>query len=309
MPPIKRLLACLPLTAIAACASLPERPPVQSAQAVQSAHAERHEVLNALLWMQRSLEFRVSTQQIYRDATNKLATALSQPGTAAAEQEGQASYASLPPAVIVDIDETVLDNSRYQAWRMKTDSEFEPATWNGWVRRGEAAAIPGALEFAQSAQRAGVHMIYISNRECEKPAPAVCPEKDGTIANLKRLGFPLTAASDVMFRGERAGWIGKESRRAEAGSRYRIVMMIGDDMRDLLPAAMVMDLRKSASGNLHPMHTAKIGERLFLLPNPAYGQWEDLIGNERCKTGDRACAARVLKRKSDALDAFDPAPR
>jgi 5'-nucleotidase (lipoprotein e(P4) family) len=306
MPNIKKLFACLPLFTIAACASLTETPPAQPTQAV---HLERHEVLNALLWMQRSLEFRVSTQQIYRDATNKLATALSKPGTAAAEQESQTGYASLPPAVIVDIDETVLDNSRYQAWRMKTDSEFEPATWSGWVRRGAATAIPGALEFAQNAQRAGARVIYISNRDCEKPAPAACREKEATIGNLKRLGFPVIDDGDVMFRGERAGWIGKESRRAEAGSRYRIVMMIGDDMRDLLPAAMVMDLRKSASENLHAAHTAKIGERLFLLPNPAYGQWEDLIGSERCKTGDRACASRVLKRKFDALDAFEPAPR
>jgi acid phosphatase len=305
MPQIRKPLACLTLLAIASCASLPD----PSTAPTHAAAQERHEGLNAVLWMQRSLEFRISAQQVYRDATAKLAAAVNKPGTAAAEQEGQANYAALPPAVVLDIDETVLDNSRYQAWRIKSDSEFEMSNWQPWVRSAAATAIPGALEFTLAAQRAGIRVIYISNRECPQVAPAICEDKNATVLNLKRAGFPLADAGDVMFRGERAGWGGKESRREDVAKRYRIVMMIGDDLRDLLPTGMVADLRKPGGENAHAAHVAKIGERLFLIPNSAYGSWEDAIGIERCKSGDRACANRVLKRKYDALETFQPATR
>ncbi len=293
----------LSLIAITACTATGEKTPPPAPS------VERHEGLHAVLWMQRSLEFRVAAQQIYRDAMSKLPAALTKPGTAAAEQEGQANQASLPPAVVVDIDETVLDNSPYQAWRIKNDSEFEPANWRPWVRSSQAAAIPGAVEFTRVASEAGARVFYVSNRDCPKVAPAPCEDKDATVADLKRNGFPLVDAADVMFRGEREDWYGKEARRAEIAKRYRIVMMVGDDMRDLLPSKMVDDLRKPGSEGMHAAHVAKIGVRLFLLPNPAYGGWDDLIGAERCKSGDRACTARVLKRKYDALKTFEPKTR
>ncbi len=268
---------------------------------------ERREMLMSVLWMQRAVEYRVSAQQVYRDATAKLQAALSA-GTAAVEQENLPGYELLPPAVVLDIDETVLDNSRYQAWRLKTGSEFEPGPWNMWIRSAQASPIPGAVEFTQAAVRNGFRVIYISNRDCKQVRPAPCADKAATIENLKRVGLPLQDADDVMFRGEKEGWYGKEARRLEVAKKYRIVMLLGDDLRDLMPTTVVDDLRKPGGDARNQAYTAKLGSRLFLLPNPAYGSWEDFIVAERCKSSDTACLERAAQRRLDALDAVGLKP-
>lgn len=275
--------------------------PISEAQPQKS---ERREMLMAVLWMQRAAEYRLSTLQVYRDATAKLTVAKAA-GTAAAEQENLPGYDALPPAIILDIDETVLDNSRYQAWRLRAGSEFEPVSWGAWIRSAQADTVPGAVEFTQAAIRAGYRVIYISNRDCKQVRPAPCADKIATIENLKRAGLPLQDADDVLFRGEKEGWYGKEARRLEVAKKYRIAMLVGDDLRDLMPTVVVDDMRKTGGDSRNQAHIAKLGSRLFLIPNPAYGSWEDFIVAERCKSGDMACLERVAQRRFDALDPAD----
>ncbi len=272
---------------------------------------DRREMLMAVLWMQRAAEFRISTMQVYRDATAKLPIALasgSGGGTAAAEQENLPGYEKLPPAVVLDIDETVLDNSRYQAWRLKTGNEFEPASWGAWIRLAQAPAIPGAVEFTRAAVQQGYRVLYISNRDCKQVRPAPCADKASTIENLKRAGLPLQDDDDVLFRGEKEGWYGKEARRLEVAGKYRIAMLLGDDLRDLMPTVVVDDLRKPGGDARNERHLAKLGTSRFLIPNPAYGSWEDFIVAERCKSGDVACYERAAQRRFDALDVVDLKP-
>ncbi|MEP7154241.1 MAG: HAD family acid phosphatase [Betaproteobacteria bacterium] len=295
------LLAGVCVMLVSACAQVTQVPRVEVRPA-DPMHA-----LNAVLWMQRSVEYRVSARQVYRDAASRLGAAMA-PGTAAAEQEDLPGYGALPLAVILDIDETVLDNSPYQGWRIRTGSDFQPESWGVWIRSVKAAPIPGAVEFTQAASRAGMRVFYLSNRDCKNVRPAPCADKAATVENLKRAGLPLADADDVMFRGEREGWYGKEARRLEVARKYRIVMMLGDDMRDLLPTPVVDDLRRPGGEARHQAHMAKLGTRLFLLPNPAYGSWEDSLLEERCKTGDVPCLARLQKRRIDALDAAEIVP-
>src|SRR6266513_1468708 len=84
-------------------------------------------------------------------------------------------------AIIVDVDETILDNSRYQGMLIKKGVNY-PEGWTDWCKRAEATPIPGALEFLRYAHSRGVRVFYITNRKL--------PEKDGTARNLKNLGFP-----------------------------------------------------------------------------------------------------------------------
>ena len=70
----------------------------------------------------------------------------------------------LPPAVILDIDETVLDNSYYQARQVRDNSAFAAETWDRWCLEARATAIPGALEFTRDAEKRGVTVFYITNR-------------------------------------------------------------------------------------------------------------------------------------------------
>src|SRR5690606_2336447 len=96
-------------------------------------------------------------------------TARPRPGSTApwprpAGRAQAAPLAALPPAVIMDIDETVLDNSPYQARLVAGGGEYDEATWSGWVEERKARPVPGVLEFARAAQARGVTILYLSNR-------------------------------------------------------------------------------------------------------------------------------------------------
>src|SRR5688572_32887104 len=132
--------------ASASCAARTESP----AAAPATPAAATHENLNAVVWMQTALEYEASALQAFRLAQMQVDAALSNPAwTAAIEQTADAS--KLPPAVIVDVDETVLDNSYYQARMIRDRTEYSSATWDPWVQEARATAIPGALAFAKYA--------------------------------------------------------------------------------------------------------------------------------------------------------------
>ena len=114
-----------------------------------------NDLLNAVLWMQRSVEYRASAMTAFALARIRLEQALTDPSWTAAPREQAARYQSLPPAVILDIDETLLDNSGYQAWMALKDTTFDPKTWNAYVNTVTSQAIPGAVEFATYAAARG----------------------------------------------------------------------------------------------------------------------------------------------------------
>lgn len=113
--------------------------------------------------MQTAAEYRASAKQAYRLAELQLDVALRDPAwTAATEQTGDVS--SLPPAVILDLDETVLDNSAFQARGVRDTSTYSEAAWNRWAEERKAGAIPGAIEFLTHAKSRGVAPFYVTNR-------------------------------------------------------------------------------------------------------------------------------------------------
>src|SRR6266436_5862855 len=54
-------------------------------------------------------------------------------------------------AVIVDLDETILDNSRYEGMLLKNRVNYNQRDWTGWINRAEATAVPGAIDFLRYA--------------------------------------------------------------------------------------------------------------------------------------------------------------
>lgn len=270
------------LVAPSACAGR-SSPPVTA----PSGTAATHENLNAVLWMQTSVEFEATALQAYRLARLQLDAALANPKwTAALEQHGD--YSRLPPAVIVDVDETVLDNSYYQARLVRDNAVFATPTWDAWVAEGRATAIPGALDFSQYAATKGVTIFYVSNRTANL--------EESTRRNLTALGFPLTDGVDtVLVRGERPEWSAsaKGPRRQFVATNYRIVMLIGDDLGDF-----VVD----ASGTAAERHAraapqaAWWGVRWIMIPNPTYGSWERaLIGTSRDPIAARRAALKFQR--------------
>jgi 5'-nucleotidase (lipoprotein e(P4) family) len=228
------------------------------------------EQLNATLWMQTAPEYRALSEQVYRLATQKVVAAA--PGTAAVEQSTFApdALAKLPTAIILDLDETVLDNTVYQARRIRDRKEYDAASWGEWVAAGEADAVPGAREFLDAARKVGHTIFYISNRDCKTPAPTAtdpCPAKTATLRNLVALGIDLAPdPAKMLLRGERPEWASpKTSRRAFVAANYRIVALVGDDLGDFVdPKVFAGDRDRLAP---------RFGETWFLLPNPIYGSW------------------------------------
>ncbi|MEO5897443.1 MAG: 5'-nucleotidase, lipoprotein e(P4) family [Vicinamibacterales bacterium] len=280
-----RLLVIVAALALGSCAShtwSPARPSPSPAAATEP--SRRHENLNAVAWVQTAVEYRASTEQAYRLATLQLDAALKDPSwTAAIEQNADAS--KLPPAVVLDIDETVLDTSAFQARGVRDNSTYSEEAWQRWVAEAGASAVPGAKDFTQYAAQKGVAVFYISNRMAVIEAP--------TRTNLQALGFPLDARVDtVLSRGERPEWAasGKGPRREFVAANYRILLLVGDDLGDFVVNASgtVEERLARAAGNDHWW-----GRRWIMIPNPTYGSWERaLIGSSQDPLAAKRAALR-----------------
>lgn len=243
----------------------------------------------ATLWVRNSSEFRAASEIIYRAAGGALADGLADPAwTAEPSQSGDVS--GLPPAVIMDIDETVLDNSEPQSEMMLEGTCFAefPATWDAWVAKRSAPAVPGAAEFIRAARTMKdpsgrpVRVFFITNRECSRRAgiESPCPQQDDTAANLVSLGLGIaTLADDLMLKGERPEWESEKlSRREAVASGHRIVLNVGDDLADFLPG-----VRRTTVAERDAARCARDdwwGRRWFLIPNPMYGSWLVALGQD-----------------------------
>jgi 5'-nucleotidase (lipoprotein e(P4) family) len=227
----------------------------------------------AILWTQTSAEYRALAYQAFSLAKLRLDQDLA----------GRTRVrAAKPPAVIVDVDETVLDNSRYQAELVLRRAAYSAESWRAWCDRAEAGAVPGAVDFLKYAFSHGVHVFYITNRRQ--------PEKAGTIENLKKLGFPGVSEETVMIREQGAS---KESRRQKVASRYRLALLVGDNLNDFsddFAGKSVVDRKAQVD-----RERAEFGSRFIVIPNPMYGDWENAINDNRSNLTE---AERQAKRRA-----------
>ncbi len=262
------------------------------------------EGLNATLWMQTAHEYAYSTAQVYKAADAALSTARSRP-SALADPGVPVTPEDAQAAIVLDLDETVLDNSRYQADLVKKLGWFGRQTWNSWVDAGEAGLVAGALDFLQDAAAAGYRIFYVTNRACPDtdrperyPHPS-CPQRVATIALAKRLGLPYADDPKAfLFRNDQTAWesADKSARRRFIAEQYKVkvVMLLGDDLGDFLTGDQVQALRDSRSVDV-PVSDApqaaadpwrgRFGSQWFLLPNPVYGSWERALAG--CSETDK----------------------
>lgn len=283
------------LLATTGCATLsPSAAPAATGQAAGAVPA--HDNLNATVWMQRSAEYAGSTETLYRAAAETLDAALADPEWDALVPEERRNPArGLPPAVIVDVDETVLDNSPYQARLVRDDAGYDEVTWDAWVQEKKARAVPGAVAFARAAEARGVTVLYLTNRAEHLGPP--------TLENLRAVGLPVKDESVFLGLGtfvedcEQNG-SEKRCRRELAGRRYRVLMQFGDQLGDF---AEILVNTPEGREALRARHQAWFGRRWWVLPNPTYGSWEPaLFENDWAQPAD---ARRARKRQ--ALDTAD----
>lgn len=230
--------------------------------------------LNSTLWMQTSAEYAALTTQAYRAAGLALSAALADPNwTAAYEQTND--FRGLPPAIILDLDETVLDNTAQQVNLIRNGKAFTEEGFTAWVKEARALAIPGAVQFLHQAQLKGVAPHYISNRICNPADP-----DDPTAKVLKDLHIPY---SPDRLHCKTAG-SNKTDRRKAVAQKYRILLLIGDDFNDFTAVPDNVAERTKLQAFYEPMW----GTKWFVMPNPIYGSWERSVGFD-------------LKKKFDAL--------
>jgi len=286
---VARGVCVLAIAAVAGCATQPPQAaaPAAASRPCGSAPTFAEGGERSTLWVRTSAEYRAASESTYRAARIALEAGLADPAwTAEPTQTGD--LAALPPAIVMDIDETVLDNSAPQAGLLIDETCFPEfaSVWDDWVAKRSAPAVPGAAEFIRAAraskdpQGRPVRIVFITNRECERRAgsDADCPQRDDTLANLRSLGLDSpTLADDLMIKGERPDWVGEKlSRRREVARHYRIVLNVGDDLADFLPevrraSPRLRDEARCAADELW-------GRRWFILPNPMYGSWLVALG-------------------------------
>jgi len=270
------LLAAALLAGCASHAAKPEPPPAPAPAATAEAPATppADDSLNATAWFQTSVERDLVYRAIYRAAAAQLPAALADKRWDALQKEDRGNDPrKLPPAIIVDVDETVLDNSPSSVRQIREQRGFDDANWNLWVNERKAKALPGAAEFLNAAAKRGVTIFYISNRTAD--------QAQATIDNLRATGFPIKDASQFLGLGtvvegcEQEG-SEKSCRRQLVGRGYRVLMQFGDQVGDFVQIlANTPEGRRAA---IAP-YADWIGQRWWALPNPLYGSWEPALFN------------------------------
>lgn len=265
-------LALATFTLLAGCAAAPPHPTSAPTAAAKSADADDN--LNAVVWTQTAIEHDLIYIQTFRDAQSRLLAALHDPQWDALTKDDRTTpFTGLPPAVVLDIDETALDNSPYQARLVKSGGQYDEASWAAWCKEERARAMPGALAFTRYAAGHGIAVIYLSNRAQDLDT--------ATLANLRKLGFPVSGPEAFLGLGtvlpgcEQVG-TEKGCRRQLVGRKYRVLMQFGDQLGDFVDVVANTEAgRKQAIAG----YMDWVGTRWFVLPNPTYGSWEPALFN------------------------------
>jgi len=233
-------------------------------QKKQENNPNEHLVM-ATLWFQRASECRALYYQAFNMAKLSLDNQLSAD-----------SDKSKPKAVVVDIDETVLDNSPFETNSIRTGKNFSHETWKEWTDMSKASPTPGSLEFLRYAELNGVETYYISNRSTSALVK--------TIENLKNMGFPFADEHHVLLKSETSI---KTERRNKVLETHDILILMGDNLGDF--DELLEDRSTDFGFSKVDQMKAQFGRRFIILPNPMYGSWEKevLKSNKKLNTSEK----------------------
>ncbi|WP_316798630.1 5'-nucleotidase, lipoprotein e(P4) family [Pedobacter frigidisoli] len=212
------------------------------------AQSPARDYTNAVLWQQTSGEYRALCFQAYNFARLSLKETL------------WADTSKKPNCVIVDIDETVLDNSPFQGREIRKGLSYNPADWTEWTNLAKADTVPGALAFLKFAASKNIETFYLSNRD----------EKDhaATLKNLQAFGFPYADDAHLLVS---KGTSNKEPRRQKIAETHDILMLCGDNLSDF---SNIFYREKKNTNEQVNANQNIFGIKYIVLPNPMYGDWE-----------------------------------
>ena len=228
----------------------------------------QQQAMLSVLYAQTATEHKITNIQTFFQASNNLENALKDKNWTAALEQGD-SYQEKPPAIILDVDETVLDNSIFQARSILNGTSY-PTGWIDWGMEENAPPVPGVKDFLQKAKKMGIKIFYVTNRVYEL--------EEATLNNLLKEGLPIDSLDDLLMKGENNWGSDKTSRRELIAKDYRILMMFGDQISDFTPlkeSSVEIELRH----NLVEKYAGFWGSKWYMLANPMYGKWEGALYN------------------------------
>ncbi|WMN11814.1 5'-nucleotidase, lipoprotein e(P4) family [Marivirga salinae] len=216
---------------------------------------------NATVWFQQSAEMEASFLQAYDKGKMLLKIKMD-----------TLSNSGLKPAVVLDLDETVLDNSPYEARLFLEGENYGSESWENWCKEAQADALPGAVDFLNFADSLGLKIFYISNRKIGVFEP--------TLKNLKILKLPQAEKDHLLLRTTKSD---KTERRVMVKADHQILLYVGDNLTDY---SQKFAERDSVLGkDLVKKHQKELLHNFIMLPNPMYGEWESAVyGNDFSKT-------------------------
>ncbi|WP_302010170.1 5'-nucleotidase, lipoprotein e(P4) family [Veillonella parvula] len=204
-----------------------------------------------LLWMRTSAEYRALAYQGYNVAMNAVKMAVTDP-----------SHQRKPLAIVLDADETVVDNTKLMGESIVNgNGRFDAPWWRQAVHQGKSQAMPGAVEFLNKVHKQGVEIFYVSNRY----APV---NLDVTIQNFKELGFPSVDKDHVLLFEKDSD---KQPRFDMIAKKYYVVVYMGDNTGDFPIGTKGKTLAERNA--IIDAHKEDFGTTFVVFPNPAYGSW------------------------------------
>ncbi|QLB13390.1 5'-nucleotidase (lipoprotein e(P4) family) [Bisgaardia hudsonensis] len=175
-------------------------------------------------------------------------------------------------AVVVDLDETMVDNSAYAGWQVKNNKNFASADWTRWVNARETQAIPGAVEFNNYVNKYGGKVFYVSNRKDKN-------EKAGTLDDMKKLGFEGATEETLYLKKDTSNKVARFAEIEKQG--YEIILYVGDNLNDFTGETYHkpnVERRAFVAAN-----SKEFGRKFIVLPNPNYGDWEGGLAKDYYK--------------------------
>ena len=204
-----------------------------------------------LLWMRTSAEYRALAYQGYNVAMNAVKMAVTDP-----------SHQRKPLAIVLDADETVVDNTKLMGESIVNgNGRFDAPWWRQAVHQGKSQAMPGAVEFLNEVHKQGVEIFYVSNRY----APV---NLDVTIQNFKELGFPSVDKDHVLLFEKDSD---KQPRFDMIAKKYYVIVYMGDNAGDFPIGTKGKTLAERNA--IIDNHKEDFGTTFVVFPNPAYGSW------------------------------------
>jgi 5'-nucleotidase (lipoprotein e(P4) family) len=206
----------------------------------------------AALYQQRAAEYKALCFQAYNIARERIDKAVKR-------------HHQKPYAVVTDIDETLLDNSPYDAARAQKNQDYTLESWKEWTAKAVADTVPGAPSFFKYAASKGVKIFYITNRDQD--------ERVSTLKNLQLYHLPYADDVHLLLRN---GSSSKESRRQQVLKKYNIVLLCGDNLPDF---DALYDNRPSEQNRAATTQELRkqFGKRYIVIPNPSYGDFEGAL--------------------------------